>query len=115
MQLIVSLVNTARFDEATVAARSLRDTTLSRDAWALIASANANLQRLGAALDAVGFAVDRDQSSRSRRLQRALRLEGAGRPAKSFDVLERLALESADYPGLLAHLITTRLARYDAT
>jgi tetratricopeptide (TPR) repeat protein len=104
LQLVVSLANSGRLDEAAVAARSVRDTTMSRDAWVAIASANANLQRFGAALDAIGFALERDQNSRPLRLQRALLLERAGRAGESLDELERLAREAEDSPGLLAHL-----------
>lgn len=85
-------------------ARSLRDTAMSRDAWAAIATANANLQRFGAALEAIGRALDRDQNSRPLRLQRALLLDRAGRAAESLEELERLARETEDSPGLLAHL-----------
>ncbi|HUQ10200.1 MAG TPA: putative 2OG-Fe(II) oxygenase [Steroidobacteraceae bacterium] len=104
LQLVVSLANSGRLDEATVVARSLPDSSMSREAWSLIAAANANLQRFGAALDAIGCALDQDQNSRSLRLQRALLLERAGRAAESLDALDRLAREADDSPGLLVHL-----------
>src|SRR5690348_15527867 len=79
LQPIVSLIKSGDLDAAGVAARSLGDSALSCEAWALIASANANLQRLVPALEALQNALEYDPGSRPLRLQRALLLERAGR------------------------------------
>src|SRR5688572_2025749 len=79
LQLVVSLINNGDLDGAAVAARSLGDSDNCREAWALIASANANLQRFGAALGALEKALQFAPGSRPLRLQRALLLERDGR------------------------------------
>jgi uncharacterized protein (TIGR02466 family) len=104
LQLVVSLVNAGDLAAAAVAAAALRDSVVSCEAWALIATANANLQRFEAAHEALGLALEQDPRSRPLRLQRALLLERAGRAAESLAELEQLVREDADSPQLLVHL-----------
>jgi tetratricopeptide (TPR) repeat protein len=104
LQLVVSLVNSGDLENAAVAARSLRDSAMALEAWALIASANANLQRFGAARNAVECALHLAPDSRPLRLQRALFMERGGSAVQGLAELESLAREAEDSPGLLAHL-----------
>src|SRR4051812_43324356 len=83
LQRIVFLLNAGDLDAAASAAKSLRDATLAREAWRLIASANANLQRFDFALSALDRALDFDKGALPLRLERALLLEADGRGDES--------------------------------
>jgi uncharacterized protein (TIGR02466 family) len=104
LQLVVSLANSGDVEGAAVAARTLRDRILSREAWVVVATANANMQRFEAAQEALGLALQYDPGSRPLRMQRALILERAGRHAESLVEFELLARETEDSPQLLVHL-----------
>lgn len=104
LQLVVSLANSGDVTAAAVAARTLRDAAMSREAWVSIATANANLQRFEASHEALGLALQYDPGSRPLRLQSALMLERAGRHDESLAEFERLAREAEDSPQLLVHL-----------
>lgn len=104
VQRIVSLANSGDLDGATELAKSLRDEPVARESWRAIAMANANLQRFGAALDAIDRALRFDPDSPPLRLDRALLLEADGRADESREALESLAREFPDSPILLAHV-----------
>src|SRR4051794_31021335 len=80
VQRIVSLANSGNLDGATELAKSLRDERLARESWRVIALANANLQRFGAALHAIDLALGFAPDSPQLRLDRGLLLEADGRP-----------------------------------
>jgi tetratricopeptide (TPR) repeat protein len=104
LQLVVSLANGGDPEGAARAAGALHDRDMSRQAWLAIASSNANLQRFGAARQAIETALRSDPGSRPLRLQRALWLEREGLAAQSLAELEELAREAEDSPQLLVHL-----------
>ena len=104
LQLVVSLANSGDVDGAAVAARTLRDRILSREAWVVVATANAKLQRFEAAQEALGLALQYDPDSRPLRLQRALMLEHAGHHSESLEEFEWLARAGEDSPQLSDHL-----------
>jgi tetratricopeptide (TPR) repeat protein len=104
LQRIVSLANSGDLAGAGAAAKSLRDGSMAREAWRVIAGVNANLQRFDAALHAIDSALHFDPGSPPLRLERALLLERAGRASESCAALEALAAAGPGFPELLGHL-----------
>ncbi len=104
LQLIVSLTVSGNFAEAGKKALAIAEQDIAAEAWRLIARANANMQRTGAALEALEIALQYVPVSRPLRLERALMLEREGRAAESLAELEALAQAAQDSPQLLVQL-----------
>jgi tetratricopeptide (TPR) repeat protein len=104
IQLIVSLTVSGNFAEAGKEALAISDQDIAAEAWQVIARANANMQRTGAALQALEIALQYVPNSRPLRLERALLLEREGRAAEALAELEALALAAHDSPQLLVQL-----------
>src|SRR4051794_6964176 len=95
LQRIVSFANSGDLASASAAAKSLRDEAMAREAWRVIAAVNANLQRFGAALEAIDSALESGPESALLRLERALLLERAGFASESCAALEALVAAGA--------------------
>src|SRR5690348_14497103 len=104
LQRIVSLVNSGDLETARELTKSLRDARMACESWRLLATANANLQRFTAALDAIDSALQVAPDSAPLRLERALLLGRAGRADESCAALEALVAGGARSPELLGHL-----------
>lgn len=104
LQHIVSLANSGDVDGAALAAKSVSDAALAREAWRIVASANANLQRFGPAVSALENALVNDPESLPLRLEHALLLEADGRSDESCVALEALVRAAPDSSQLLGHL-----------
>ncbi len=104
LQRIVSLANNGELEKAAELIKSLRDHSLARESWRTLAAANANLQRFGAALDAIDSALRIEPDSESLQLERALLLGRAGHADESCAALEALAATAAPSRELLGHL-----------
>jgi uncharacterized protein (TIGR02466 family) len=105
LQRIVSLANSGDLERAADLAESLRDETVARESWRILAAANANVQRFDAAMHAIERALAFGPNSQQLRLERALILEADGRANEAREEFERLANDAPDSPQLLAHVV----------
>jgi len=104
LQLVVSLANAGRLDEAEVQARNIRDKVISAGAWRLLSLANANSQRLERARHAIEMALGSCPGTPELRFERALILELQGESAAALAEFEDLARDPQAPPRLLVHL-----------
>ena len=104
LQLIVSHAMSGKFDEAVTEVSRIGDKAIAIEAWQVIARTKANMQRFGAAREALDSALVFDPESRSLRFERAVLLEQEGRPAEALAEFESLESAASDSPQLLAQL-----------
>jgi len=104
LQLVVSHASSGNIEAARDAASTIADKAIAAAAWRVVSRANANMQRLVAAVSALDIALQHDPGSHALQLERALLLERSGLAEQSLNALESLARESAETPELLVHL-----------
>jgi tetratricopeptide (TPR) repeat protein len=109
LQAIVSLASIGETAKAAAAAGAIPDSAVAIEAWLLLSSVNANLQRWPEAFSAIENALRMAPDSRRLRLARAVLLEQSGADRAALGELELLAREAIDSPQLLVHL-TAQLA-----
>jgi len=104
LQLIVSNAGKGKLDEAVTEAATILDKAIAIEAWRVIARSNANMQRFGAAREALDSALRHDPESRAIRFERAIFLEQEGRAPEALAELEALESAACDSPQLLVQL-----------
>ena len=104
LQLIVSYAASGKLADAEAAVSAIVDKATAIEAWRVIARTKTNLQRFGAAREALDSALILDPGSRILRFERAVVLEQEGRTAEALAEFESLAGTAWDSPQLLAQL-----------
>jgi tetratricopeptide (TPR) repeat protein len=104
LQLVVSLAASGKVDEAAAEAASIVDKTMAAEGWLEIGRANANMQRLAQALEAIDRALVNLPGNPALRAERARVLEARGMAAESLAEFEMLEREGHGSPQLLVHI-----------
>lgn len=104
LQLVVSLANSGKLDAAEDLARRIQDKAIAVEAWRLLSSANANLQRLEPARSAIETALRMFPGTPALRFQRALVLEAQEQIDEALAEFADLARGPQVSPKLLVHL-----------
>jgi tetratricopeptide (TPR) repeat protein len=92
------------FAEAVAEASAILDKAIAIEAWRVIARTKTNMQRFGAAREALDSALILDPQSRTLRFERAVVLEQEGRPLEALAEFESLERTASDSPQLSAQL-----------
>lgn len=104
LQLVVSLAQAGRLDEAEAHAGNIQDKVISASAWRVLSLAHANSQRLDRARRAIETALALCPGTPEMRVERAMILEQQGEHAESLSELEDLARDPRAPSRLWVHL-----------